>query len=141
MDISITAFSDLFMPIIQPVKKYVFSAELPRILSEKHTKRNLLTGEEEIIGEVPERVNAYPLMQGNITDHYLYLDFTDGLWQCDHDGNKLRMVQTPEQKAANPISGYRWILTCDKWILHLGNTAFSAYDMENGEYTFYEFSE
>ena len=106
-----------------------------------YTKRNLLTGEEEILGEVPERINAYPLMEGNITDHYLYLTFSDGLWQCDHDGNPLRMVQTPEQKAANPVSGYRWILICDKWILYLGNTAFSAYDMETGEYTFYEFME
>lgn len=104
-----------------------------------YTKRNLLTGEEEMLGEVPETVSAYPLMWGSITDHYLYLNFSDGLWQCDHDGNPLRLVQTPEQEASNPITGARWILVCDKWILYLGNTAFSAYDMETGEYTLYEF--
>ncbi len=104
-----------------------------------YTKRNLITGEEEILGEVPETVNAYPLMEGGITDRYLYLTFDDGLWQCDHDGKPLRLVQTQEQKAANPVSGYRWIVICDKWILYAGNTAFSAYNMETGEYTFDEF--
>ena len=104
-----------------------------------YTKRNLLTGEEKILGEVPETINPYPLMLGSITDHYLYLTFSDGLWRCDHDGNPLQLVQTAEQKAANPVSGYRWILICDKWILYLGNTTFSSYDMETGEYTLYEF--
>jgi len=105
-----------------------------------YTKRNLITGEEELLGEVPERISAYPLMVGSITDHYLYLTFADGLWQCDHDGNPLRLVQTMDQNAANPVSGWRWCVICDKWILYLSNMAFSAYDMETGEYTlFYAF--
>ena len=104
-----------------------------------YTKRNLITGEEVLLGENPETVNAYPLMLGSITDHYLYLDFSDGLWQCDHDGNPLRLVQTPEQKASNPLTGTRWILFCDKWILYLNDTAFSAYNMEDGTYTAHEF--
>lgn len=104
-----------------------------------YTKRNLLTGEEELLGEAPETVSAYPLMEGSITDHYLYLEFADGLWRCDHNGNPLRLVQTAEQNASNPVSGYRWILICDKWILYLNSTAFSAYNMETGEYTFHEF--
>ena len=103
-----------------------------------YTKRNLLTGEEVILGEDPGRESNYPLYLNEITNNYLYLDFEDGLWRCDHDGNKIKLVRTKEQSEENPLPIVINQLIYGNWIFESDADTFVVYDMESGKYFTFE---
>ena len=103
-----------------------------------YTKRNLLTGEEILLGESPLMPSSYPAMVDGITDNYLYLDFEDGLWRCDHDGNKVKLVRSQEQLAALPIQRIDNRLIYGNWIFEANAETLVVYDMENGKYLTFE---
>ena len=103
-----------------------------------YTKRNLITGEEVILGEDPGRESNYPLYLNEITNNYLYLDFEDGLWRCDHDGNKIKLVRTKEQSEENPLPMVINQLIYGNWIFESDAETFVVYDMESGKYFTFE---
>lgn len=103
-----------------------------------YTKRNLLTLEETVWEKAPYPVSNIPGYVTDVTDNYLYLDFEDGLWRCDHDGNKLRLVRSQEQLDARPIKSIDDRLIYGNWIFESDAETFVVYDMENGEYFTFE---
>lgn len=103
-----------------------------------YTKRNLLTLEETVFGEAP-----YPLSSSSghitgITDNYLYLDFEDGLWRCDHDGNKIKLIRSKEQSELFPLKTCYHQLIYGNWIFEADFETFVVYDMESGKYFTFE---
>ena len=103
-----------------------------------YTKRNLLTLEETVWEKAPYPVSNIPGYVTDVTDNYLYLDFEDGIWRCDHDGNKIKLVRSKEQLDARPIKSIDDRLIYGNWIFESDAETFVVYDMENGEYFTFE---
>ena len=103
-----------------------------------YTKRNLLTLEETVLEKAPGYPGNIPGYVTDVTDNYLYLDFEDGLWRCDHDGNKLRLVRSQEQLDARPIKSIDDRLIYGNWIFESDADTFVVYDMESGKYFVFE---
>ncbi len=103
-----------------------------------YTKRNLLTLEETVWGDAQSPMSSIPGYVYDITDNYLYLDFEDGLWRCDHDGNKIKLVRSKEQLAACPIKSIHNRLIYGNWIFESDAETFVVYDMESGKYFTFE---
>lgn len=103
-----------------------------------YTKRNLLTLEETVLEKAPYPVSSIPGYVTDVTDNYLYLNFEDGLWRCDHDGNKLRLVRSQEQLDARPIKSIDDRLIYGNWIFESDAETFVVYDMESGKYFTFE---
>lgn len=103
-----------------------------------YTKRNLLTLEETVWEKAPGYPSNIPGYVTDVTDNYLYLDFEDGLWRCDHDGNKLRLVRSQEQLDARPIKSIDDRLIYGNWIFESDAETFVVYDMESGKYFTFE---
>ncbi len=103
-----------------------------------YTKCNLLTGEETILGKSPSVPRSHPGYVSKITDNYLYLDFEDGLWRCDHDGNKIKLVRSKEQGELYTLKNYYCELIYGNWIFEADLDTFVVYDMESGKYFTFE---
>ena len=103
-----------------------------------YTKRNLITLEETVLEKAPGYPSSIPGYVTDVTDNYLYLDFEDGLWRCDHDGNKLRLVRSKEQNEANPLASIGERLIYGNWIFETDAETLVVYDMESGKYFTFE---
>ena len=64
--------------------------------------------------------------------------FIYGLWRCDHDGNKIKLVRSQEQLDARPIKSIDDRLIYGNRIFESDAETFVVYDMENGEYFTFE---
>ena len=64
--------------------------------------------------------------------------FIYGLWHCDHDGNKIKLVRSQEQLDARPIKSIDDRLIYGNRIFESDADTFVVYDMENGEYFTFE---
>ncbi len=99
-----------------------------------YTKRNLLTLEETVFGADPDPLGNIPGYVTDVTDNYLYLDFEDGLWRCDHDGNKINLVRSKEQLDARQIKSIDEKLIYGNWIFESDADTVIVFDMESGKY-------
>ena len=101
-----------------------------------YTKRNLLTGEEIRLSDVPVGEHSYPLAWDDLTNEYLYLEFEDGLWRCDFDGKKLSLVWSKEKQAQCPIQNAVFELVYDGKIILADREGFaSIFDIASGRYS------
>ena len=102
-----------------------------------YTKRDLITGEDTRLSDDILFIRHTGGMIDSLTRDYLYLELENGLWRCDHDGNKLQLVLTKEQEAENPVnSGLPYQLIIGKYIYTIEKNSgrISRFDMESGKY-------
>ncbi len=101
-----------------------------------YMRKDLSTGEVIRLSDEPDGIGTTPTYLDSLTAKYVYLPFSDGLWRCDHDGNKLGLVQTTEQLAARPeYEGCLKIFIGEVifYILDDGNVEY--FNMQTGEYS------